>query len=140
MIRSGRHPHEVMFLASIAFAGVGGVVNRERSANAVLKDLSPTVLTVFYGVLALGTLLALVGVFTKGQKGPVLEWFGLGIFTLELLAYGIAVFDYAGWRGLIGAGFAVGMALGNVWRMTQVWSDIKRARAGKELLRRGGEE
>lgn len=128
MIRSGRHPHEVMFLVTFALSGISGLFGPERTANSVLRALPLVGLYVFYGVFTVGCLLALAGVFTKGLKGPVIEMYGLGVLSLQLFGYGLAVFGFAGEKGALSGLFPICMALANAWRMSQVWGDIKKAR------------
>lgn len=139
MIRSGRHPHEVMFLVSLSIVGVAGLIASNETANRVLKALPPLALVLFYAVLAVGTLLALFGVFTKGLKGPVIESFGLGVFALQLLSYGFAVMAFAGWGGLLSATFPVCMGIANVWRVVQIVGEIRAARVGLVLAPRQAE-
>jgi len=133
VIRSGRHPHEVMFLVFVAIVGLSGLLIPDRTANAVLKGLSPTGLVLFYGVFAIGSILALLGAYSKGLKGPVVEAFGLGIMTAELLGYGWAVFEYAGIKGLLSSLFPLCMGVANVWRMLQVRGEYKAAKAAIAL-------
>ena len=114
MIRSGRHPHEVMFLVFVAIVGVGGLLAPGKTANVVLKSLPPVFLGLFYGVFAVGSILALCGAYSKGMKGPVIEAFGLGIMTAELLGYGVAAHEgqLFGWANqLLGLIAALGLFL-----------------------------
>lgn len=133
VIRSGRHPHEVMFLVFVAIVGLGGLIAPESTANVVLKELSTIGLVLFYAVFAVGSLLALSGAYSKGIKGPVIEAFGLGIMTAELLGYGTAVFAYAGFKGLLSSLFPLCMGVANVWRMLQVRGEYKAAKAAIAL-------
>jgi hypothetical protein len=133
VIRSGRHPHEVMFLVFVAIVGVGGLSAPGKTANSLLRDLPSVFLLLFYGVFAVGSVLALCGAYSKGMKGPVIEAFGLGIMTAELLGYGIAVFVFAGVTAIIGALFPLCMGIANVWRMLQVRGEFRAARAAIAL-------
>lgn len=139
MIRSGRHPHEVMFLVFVAIVGLGGLIAPSSTANVILKELSPVGLAVFYGVFAIGSLLALFGAYSKGLKGPVIEAFGLGIMTAELLGYGAAVFGFAGVKGILSSLFPLCMGVANVWRMLQVRGEYKAARLAQVLMDRPAE-
>lgn len=139
VIRSGRHPHEVLFLVFIAVAGLSGLLAPDRTANALLKSLPPLGLAMFYGVFAVGSLLALAGAYTKGLKGPVIESFGLGIITAEIVGYGVAVFAYAGGKGILSALFPICMGIANVWRMWQVRGEYKAARAAQAVMGRPAE-
>jgi hypothetical protein len=133
VIRSGRHPHEVMFLVFVAIVGTSGLLAPGKTANVVLKDLHPVFLILFYGVFAVGSILALAGAHSKGMKGPVIEAYGLGILTFEMFGYGIAVFAFAGITAIIGALFPLCMGIGNVWRMLQVRGEFKAAKAAIAL-------
>lgn len=139
VIRSGRHPHEVMFLVYVAIAGLSGLAATESTTNVVLKALTPLGLAVFFGVFAVGSLLALFGAYSKGLKGPVIEAFGLGITTAELLGYGVAVFVYADTKGLLSGLFPLCMGIANVWRMLQVRGEYKAARAAQAVMDRPAE-
>ena len=135
VIRSGRQPHEVMFLVFVAIVGVGGLLAPGKTANVVLKSLPPVFLILFYGVFAVGSTLALCGAYSKGMKGPVIEAFGLGIMTAELLGYGIAVLVFAGITAIMGSLFPLCMGIANVWRMLQVRGEYKAAAALAALKR-----
>lgn len=131
VIRSGRHPHEVMLLVLILTAGSSGLASSGKTGNTVLASMGHYQLLVFYGTLLAGAAMAIVGVLLRGLKGPVVEAFGLGVFTLPLLGYGAAVFAATGWRGLLTAGaFAVVMSVANVWRMLQIRREFWAAKAG----------
>lgn len=135
VIRSGRHPHEVMFLVFVAIVGMSGLIAPGKTANVILRNLPPVFLALFYGVFAVGSILALCGAYSKGMKGPVIEAFGLGIMTADLLGYGIAVFVFAGVTAIIGASFPLCMGVANIWRMLQVRSEYKAATALAALKR-----
>lgn len=135
VIRSGRHPHEVMFLVFVAIVGVGGLLAPGKTANVVLKSLPPVFLGLFYGVFAVGSILALCGAYSKGMKGPVIEAFGLGIMTAELLGYGVAALIFAGTTATFGALFPLCMGVANIWRMLQVRGEYKAAAALAALKR-----
>ncbi|WP_146231843.1 hypothetical protein [Lentzea atacamensis] len=121
----------MMLLLLILMAGFNGLSAAGRTGNTVLGSLSPPWLLMFYAGLLVGAGMAIVGVVLPGLKGPVVEAFGLGVFTLPLLGYGAAVFVATGWRGLLTAGsFAVVMSIANVWRMFQVRREFRAARAG----------
>lgn len=135
MIRSGRHPHEAALLVVFAVAGISGLLAPDRTSNQVLKTLSAPGLYVFFGVLAVGSLLALVGTFTKGLKGPTIELFGLAILTLELLGYGVAIFGAVGPRGLLSALLPIGVAAANTVRIWQIVGEVKAVRAAAVVTR-----
>jgi len=124
-----------MFLAVFALAGITGLLAPGRTANTVLRSLPEPGLYVFYAVFAIGSVLALFGVFTKGLKGPVIEIYGLSIITLELVGYGIAVFGFAGPSGILSALFPICMSFANIWRIVQVTKEMKAARIGDALVR-----
>lgn len=135
MIRSGRHPHEVAFLGVFAIAGIAGLVAPHRTSNAVLQSLPAWGLTVFYLVLAVGSLLALAGVLMPGLKGPLIELYGLLILSGELLGYGVAILGYAGPRALLSALLPIGIGIANVIRMRQITREVREARAGAKATR-----
>jgi hypothetical protein len=124
-----------MFLAVFALAGISGLLAPGRTANTVLRSLPVAGLYVFYAVFAIGSILALGGVFAKGIKGPVIEIYGLGIITFELVGYGVAVFGFAGATGIMSALFPICMSLANIWRIVQVAKEMKAARIGDALVR-----
>ncbi len=139
VIRSGRHPHEALFLVFVAIAGLSGLFAPGETANSLLRQMPPVALALFYAVLATGSLTALIGAYSRGMKGPVIEAYGLGIITFELFGYGVAVFAYAGLSGLFSALFPLCMAAANVWRMFQVRGEYKAAKAFALAGRSAGE-
>lgn len=142
MIRSGRHPHEVVILSVFALASVAGVAAPYRVSGQTLLALPPFSLYLFYIVLGAGSFLSLVGVFLRGIKGPVVEMYGLGVLSLNLAGYGVAIWGLLGSSGTFFGLLTVGIALGNVWRIVQVFRELKLARVGEAAarVRSAGEE
>lgn len=128
VIKSGRHPLAVTLLVFCAVSGVSNLLAYSKSATNVLRALPPAFGLVFYGLLALGSAVALVGVFWPGLTGPHLERSGLLMLTGVFSAYAVLVIPL-GLRALFFSLLLFGFALGNFLRVLQIGRDLKRIRA-----------
>ncbi|GAA3877703.1 hypothetical protein GCM10022243_48050 [Saccharothrix violaceirubra] len=128
VIPSGRHPHEILLMAVFVLAGVAGLIAPRRFSGQTLQALPHSTLLLFYGVLAAGGLLALVGVFLPGLRGPTVEMYGLTLLAVVLIGYGAAVWWAFGARGFFFALITIGIGAANVWRAAQINASIAAAR------------
>lgn len=126
VIRSGRHPFEVVLLAVFLLSGVSNLANYNASASNALRGLSDTYGYVYYAGLALGSAITLVGVFWPGLSGPLVERAGLLILTGLWASFGGLLLAF-GWRGVQFALLFFGFAAGAVWRIVQIRRDLRQA-------------
>lgn len=126
IIKSGRHPLAVTLLAFCVVSGVGGVVTYGRSASTVLRTFPEPLGRIYYSVLALGSVLAIVGIFWRGFGGPRLEKSGLWMLAGLFTSYGVMAITVAGWRALFFALLLFGFALGSLLRIIQIRRELKK--------------
>lgn len=136
-IRSGRHPHEVALLAAAFLMGVAGVVIFDTVASTTVRALPQPWGHVMYGVLAIGSAIALTGVFWPGIAGAVIERAGLVALVGASLGYAVAIFAINGPRGLAFTTFLTAFALANVFRAVQISKEITEMQAAAVILRDG---
>lgn len=119
-------------MAVFAIAGAAGllVTDEVTRPDSLLADLPRVSLLLFYAVLLVGSVVTIVGTFTRGLAGPIIERFGLGILAIELIGYGVALFGLYLLDALFFALITVGVGAANVWRMIQIGKEIKQAKSG----------
>jgi hypothetical protein len=129
-IKSGRHPLAVSLLGFLALSGLSGLVTYSRSASGTIRSLPNPLGVVFYVVLFAGSAIAIVGVFTRGLLGPLLERSGLCMLSGLLPCYAILAIARTGWPAMFVASILLGLAVGCVWRIVQIGREMKLVRVG----------
>lgn len=134
MIRSGRHPHEVVLLLVCVLVGAVGTFGFDQAASTTIRSLPEPWGRFFYlGVLA-GSVVALSGAYWRGLAGPLIERSGLITLAGMWASYTVAVLMNSGLRN--GWGFSLivgGFAVANVWRYVQISGELRRIRAAATL-------
>lgn len=130
LVRSGRHPFQIVLLATCLVAGMAGLIlppaARTMSVELVFGDLAP----LLYLALALASALSLLGAFWRGrdvrglQVGLQLERAGMPVLAGAAAGYSGAVLASAGARGLIAAVLIGGIAVAALVRTRQITRDL----------------
>jgi hypothetical protein len=126
VIRSGRHPHEVLILCACILWGVSGLVAYSRVATTSVRSMPVVAGYVFYAALVVFASVAVVGVFLPGLVGPRIEMSGLFALAGVAASYGVTVIGTAGWRGLSFALFMAALTVANLLRSVQIRHDERK--------------
>lgn len=126
VIRSGRHPHEVLILSGCVVYGVAGFSAFDRVAITSIRELPGPVGHMFYALLAVTAAVALVGSFLPGLIGQRVEQGGLLLVAAHALVSVTLVFAALGLRATAFAIFMLCIASANVWRAVQIHFDLRR--------------
>lgn len=133
-IRSGKHPHEVALLVAALFGGACGLLFFSKLASTTVRALPVPFGHILYGGLAIGSGIALVGVFTNGRRGARTECIGLWFMSGHCAAYAVGIFAAAGWGGSLIMGFMVALAAANLIRAVQIGNEIEQMEAARIVL------
>lgn len=134
MIRSGRHPHEVLLLVGCLLWGLFGLFAFDATASTSLRNLPAPWGQVFYGLLGAGAVVALAGAFLRrGIVGPLVERSGLLILAGMNIAYAVFVFGVSGSRAVGFSIFMICLATANIWRAAQIGGEVKKIAAAAAL-------
>lgn len=125
VIKTGRHPHEVLILAGCLLYGLIGTVAFDAVSISSIRLLPEAWGRAFYILLAVGAAVPLIGLFRRGIEGPLYERAGLLILSALNLAFAVSVGAFAWPRGLGFVIFNVSIAAANLWRWRQIGSQLK---------------
>lgn len=125
VIKSGRHPHEVLILLGCLVYGLAGIVAFDAVAISSLRALPEAWGRSFYILLAVGAAVPLIGAFRRGLEGPLTERAGLLILTALNLAFAVSIAAAVWPRGLGFVTFNVAIAGANIWRWFQIGRELK---------------
>jgi hypothetical protein len=139
-IRSGKHPHEVALLFAAFLGGACGLLLFSTLASTTVRALPVPFGHVLYAGLAVGSGVALVGVFLRGMRGARTESIGLWFMSGHCVAYAVGIFVASGARGSLVAGFMVALAVANLIRAVQIGSEIEQMEAARIVLGVGDRE
>lgn len=134
VIKSGRHPFEVMILAWCLLSGVNQTINYQRAASSVLHDLPDLFGYALYAGTVVGSAIALIGTFWPSLTGPLVERAGLWMLSGLWVSFGVLLAT-AGVRGLYFGGFLWGFAAAAIWRGVQIGRELKSVHAAAVLAR-----
>lgn len=98
--KDSRHPFEIWLLGACALSGSFQLVSGARPGS-VSAQLSPVAQIAWCVLLGVGAIVALVGIFWRGQVKVALEMESIGLtsVTVACLVYAIAISFAAGWNG-----------------------------------------
>ncbi len=126
LVRSGRNPFEVLMLVACVATGTVGLFEPSSTSNVITTLLPTWEVTTWYGGLAVGGLVGLVGVFLNGVLSLLVERVGLIMLTCLTLAYSTAVVTQVGIRGTLPALFTGLFAIACAIRFVYITTDLKR--------------
>ena len=138
-LRGSRQPHEVVLLIAGMILGVVGILAFDQVSSPTIRALTAPYGYVLYGGLACTSIVSLMGVFSRGVPGAVVERAGLVGMALLLIAYSGVVVGTSGFRGLSFVVFVGGFAIANIIRIVQIRAEIDQLRA-MEVIIDGREE
>lgn len=133
-VRTGKHPHEVALLVAAFLMGTVGLLFFNTVATTTTRALPFPFGHILYGGLAIGSGVALVGVFWSKLTGALVE--RVGLYSLAGLSLGYAALIVAN-SGARGAGFGVFMAafaIANLIRARQINREIGELVAVRRVL------
>lgn len=139
VIKSGRHPLAVSLLGFLAASGLSGLATYSHSASGTIRSLPHPLGVVFYGALAAGSVIAIVGVFMRGLLGPLLERTGLWTLSGFLSSYALLALVRVGWPALFVALLLFGLSVGSFLRAVQIGRELNQIREGAERVDALGE-
>ncbi len=128
LIRTGRHPHEILVLVAAVAIGVQGCLFPRDVNPAVHALLGPWGGFVFFATLSVFALVTLYGIRQGKIDGLLVERAGLAVLAVFFMAFTAAVLDYRGLSALGSASFPFCLALANIWRIRQIRTDLKTLR------------
>lgn len=129
VVTGRRRPHEVMLLAASALVGVVYLAGAAPPPSTVEALLPGWVRLLWYGLLAAGGVLGLVGCWLPDQvTGLLLERVALLVGTAAILMWILAIWWFAGPPGFGGLAFFGLWAGANGWRAWQITGDLARIR------------
>ena len=137
-IRRGKHPHEVGLLFATFVIGGFGTFAFNSSANSASRALPYPMGQIMYGALALGSAVAIAGIFWPGITGALVERAGLVAVSLMCAGQGAATLVGFGLRGLAYGGILAAFAVASLWRVLQIRREVQEILAAHEFLRPGG--
>ena len=124
-IRRGRHPHEVALLLATTVIGVAGTFAFNKSASAVARALTHPYGQVMYAGMAVGSLVAIAGIFWPGVTGALVERSGLWTVSLLCLGQGAATVVGYGWRALAYSLILAAIAIASFIRIRQIRKEAR---------------
>lgn len=126
VIVTGRHrPHQVLFVGLSFVLGMAYTVGAPPPQS--LAALMPAWLVHVWaiGLLASGVLGGVsLAIADRPERGLWLEAAAMLIGAGALVVALVAIFVFAGWRGLFGAGITAAWAGANLWRAWQIRRDL----------------
>lgn len=136
VLASGRQPFEVLLLLACVVVGTVGFFGPRGSASVTIDEfICDPWRALFYGVLALSALVALVGVFLSMPDALLVERVGLLFLSGLLITYGISV--YAVGSGGASGGIIVSFGVAAVLRCWQITRDLSRLRSALRAATEG---
>lgn len=133
VIKSGRHPFEVMILAWCLVSGVNSIINYQQAASTVFGQFPDLFGYILYGGTVAGSTVTLVGTFWPSLAGPLIERAGLVMLAGLWVLFG-GLLTTVGERGLYWGGFLWGFAAAAIWRSVQIGREMKRVQAAATLI------
>ena len=128
-IVTGRHPFQIASLGANVVVGLGLLITGE-PPQSVTEGMPPHLITVWEAGLIMSGLIGLAGVFwpdyPRNIRSLSIELSGIIFLSTILTMYAIAVFVWAGQRGLVAGGMAVGLTGAAVYRSAQILRDRRR--------------
>lgn len=120
--QDSKHPLALLILILFLIVGIPMMFGKARPQSVTV--LLPNWLIVIWGGgLAIGSALALVGIFWKKRvDGLIIEQFGLAIVVNAAIFYAVCAFTYTGLAVAYPAGLAIVVATFFSWR----WIKIQR--------------
>jgi hypothetical protein len=135
-----RHPFEVAMLVAAVAVGASRVLS-EPTSGSLERALSPFLISAWYLLLTLGSVIALTGIYWREPGGGLLiERAGLTMLTSAGLVYGVAITATAGWRGLAAAMFVFGFSVASLIRALDIGRILSRIRALSLVIEAVAEE
>lgn len=129
----GRHPFEVCVLAACVLVGTAMSISGTRPPS-MARGLPEPLLTAWLILIAAGGLVALVGVYWRGDvaDGLLVEVGGVCAVAAAMTLYSLVLLAANPWPNAIGsAGLLAGIAAGALWRTVQCVLGYRRVRAGR---------
>ena len=142
-IRRGTHPHEVALLSATFLTGLFGTFAFNSSANSAARSLPHPYGQILYGAMALGSAVAIGGIFWRGITGALVERAGLIAVSLIGLGQGAAILVGFGLRGLGFGLFMAAFAIASFVRVGQISRETREIVAARQFIntdRPGGAE
>jgi hypothetical protein len=128
LIRTGRHPHEILVLVAAVVIGVQGVIF-PRDINPAVHDLlGAWGGSAYFAALVLFAFVTLYGIRQGKIDGLLVERAGLAVLAVFFFAFAAAVLNYRGISAIGSASFPLALAVANIWRIRQIRNDLKTLR------------
>lgn len=124
VVRGGRDPFEVMFLIACVLAGISGLIFGASSPNLAVALPGDTQTYWFAGVLV-GSVLGLVGAFSKPPTGLVIERVGLALLSGLCGAYGVSIILNSANGALVGMFVTLAFGVASLIRVWQIGVDLR---------------
>lgn len=127
LITSGRHPFEVALLVASVFLGITLTLSG-RTPSSAAKVMPNAVLTLWIVLLTGAGIIALAGVFWRGNltSGLRVELAGILLMAGGCSMYVVALFTVSGMAALVAGGYMVAVSGGAWWRAGQIVHDVRR--------------
>jgi hypothetical protein len=126
LIRSGRNPFEVLMLSACVASGVVGLAEPQSASGVITAALPHWESVCWYGGLAAGGVVGIIGVFSRGVTSLLIERVGIVMLTFLTLAYSMAIITQVGLRGALPALFTGLFAIACAVRFVYITTDLKR--------------
>lgn len=139
-----RHPFEVAMLAAATVVGFSRILAPHPTSGSLEKALPPHLVTGWYLLLMIGSVVGLLGVSWKTPvAGLLIERSGMIFLSSAGLIYTIALISSGGWRAVAAASFVAGFATASAVRAWDIGRVLVRIRTvllvREEVLNQEGE-
>lgn len=127
--RDSRNPFEIWLLGACALAGTVQLISGARPGT-LTAQLSPVAQIAWCVLLGLGGLVALTGIFWRGQVKLALEMESIGLtsVTVACLVYAVGIFFAVAWDGLFSVVIYLTVALCCLIRRRRIEKVLKPTR------------
>jgi hypothetical protein len=124
---ASRHPHQVLFLVTLAAAGVSNIVAPQNQSPVAAQLLGGHGWP-FYGAVGVAALVTLAGVWMRSLTGMLLENLGMLVLAALCIGYAIAALAVVGPKASLISAFTGAYAVACLVRAWQIRRELQRIR------------